>query len=283
MTSGRCPECGADRGHLLGCAVGDAAYGIDARARPSAVEKPGDFDDAFELRIRQLALPAVLGAVTLLHLVGPFAFVMKVFAAMWFHEVGHAVAAWFTGHLAFPLPWVTPIAERGVLVTAVLATSLLAGARFAWLHGRRRAAVLSALGAALALLGRLLPDTRAQALITFAGDGLGIALGALAMLAIFAAPGSRLHHGALRWGLLALGAAAYVDLSSTWVAAWRDPADIPFGVQSLAGPSDASRLVDSAGWSEAQLVHRLLAVTVLGAVALVAAWGWANLRPRDDR
>lgn len=278
----RCLECGADRGHLLGCSAGDAAYGITPNTAPPPVENPGDFDDAFELRIRQWALPVMLGAVTLLHLVGPFAFVMKVFAAMWFHEIGHAIAAWFTGHLAFPLPWVTPIGQRGVLVTAVLATGLLAGARFAWLRERKVLAGFSGVGAALALLGRLLPEPRAQALITFAGDGLGIALGAVAMLAIFSTPGSRLHHGALRWGLLALGAAAYVDLSSTWFAAWRDPAEIPFGVQSLAGPSDASRLVDVAGWSEPQLVHRLLAVTVVSGVALVAAWAWANLRPRDD-
>lgn len=278
----RCPECGADRGHLLGCSAGDATYGITPSTAPAPVENPGDFDDAFELRIRQLALPAMLGAVTLLHLVGPFAFVMKVFAAMWFHELGHALAAWFTGHPAFPLPWMTPIGQRGVLVTAALAAGLFAGARFAWLRERRVLAVLSGLGGVLALLGRLLPETRAQTLITFAGDGFGIALGAVAMLAIFAPPGSRLHHGALRWGFLALGAAAYVELSSTWLAAWRDPAEIPFGVQSMAGPSDASRLVDVAGWSESHLVHSLLAVTLVSGVALLVAWAWANFRPRDD-
>lgn len=277
-----CPECGADRGHLLGCSVGDAAFGVRAPTTLAKPENPGDFDDAFELRIRQLALPVMLAAVTLLHLVGPFAFVMKVFAAMWFHEVGHAIAAWFTGHLAFPLPWVTWVGGRGVMPTAVLAAGLFAGARFAWLRERKATAALCAAGGVLALLGRLVPEKSAQTLINFAGDGFGIALGAVAMLAIFARPGSRLHHGALRWGLLALGTAAYVDLSSTWFAAWRDPAEIPFGEQSIAGPSDASRLVDSAGWGEDQLIHRLLAVTLVSGVGLLAAWAWANFRARDD-
>lgn len=276
-----CPECQAERGHLLGCSQGDPAYAAPASPAPP-VENPGDFDDALERRIRQVALPAVLGAVLLLHLAGPFAFVMKLVAGMWFHEVGHALAGWFTGHLALPLPWVTWMGQRGLMPTAVLVAGLLAGARFAWLRERRGPAAWTVAAAALALVGRLLSDARAQALIEWAGDGLGIALGALAMLAIFSRRGSRLHHGALRWGLLGLGAMAYVDLSSTWVAAWRDPAEIPFGVQSMAGPSDASRLVDAHGWTQTQLVHRMLAATLLGGLGLMAAWLWANLRASDD-
>lgn len=277
-----CPECGAARGHLLGCSSGDAAFTAPAPS-PIPVENPRDFDDAFELRIRQFALPAVLGAVLLLHLVGPFAFLMKVFAGMWFHELGHALAAWFTGFPAAPMPWVTWMGARGLVPTAVLAAGLFAGARFAWLHERRGAAGLCGVGGALALLGRLLSEANARTLINFAGDGFGIALGALAMTAIFARKGTRLHHGALRWGLLGLGAMAYVDLSATWVAAWRDPAEIPFGEQALAGPSDASRLVDAAGWTEAQLVHRLLAVIIVSALSVAGAWLWANLRERLER
>jgi len=283
MAPGPCPACGANRGHLLGCPAGGAAYGVAPPTEPARPENPGDFDDAFELRIRQVALPAMLVGATLLHRVGPFAFVMKVFAAMWFHEIGHALAAWFTGHPAFPLPWMTPIGQRSVMVTAVLATGLFALARLAWLRQRRGLAALAGVGGLLALSGRLLSERSAQTLITFAGDGFGIALGAVAMLSIFAPPGTRLHHGALRWGFLALGAAAYVDLSSTWVAAWCDPAEIPFGVQSMAGPSDALKLVDVAGWNESQLVHRMLGVTLASGVGLLAAWAWANFRPRDAR
>lgn len=287
-----CSECGAARGHLLGCSIGDAAFlgeRPDARSaevqqlgdRPAPAHNPGDFDDALERRIRLVALPAVLAAVVALHQVGALAFVMKLVAAMWFHECGHAVAAWFTGHLAFPLPWVTPMGERGVLVTLVLAGGLGALAYFSWKQERAVLAVLAGVGASLALVGRLVPETAARTFIDFAGDGLGMVLGATAMLAIFAPPGSRLHHGALRWGLLGLGAVAYVDLFSTWLAAWRDPAEIPFGVQEYAGPSDALRLVESAHWSEAQLVHRYLAVGALCFVGLAAAWAVAQWRARD--
>lgn len=274
-----CEACGADRGHLLGCPAGEAALGLP-RAPPTLSENPGLSDDLLEARIRRYAFPAVLGAVVVLHALGPLAFVMKLIAAMWFHEAGHALAAWFTGHVAVPLPWVTHIGERGVVTTLVLTGGLGWWAHRSWRAERPLAASLATAGAVLALLGRALPDARAKVLITFAGDAGGMLLGAMAMLAIYARPGSRLHHGMVRWGVLALGAMAYVELLSTWLAARRDPEAIPFGRQEYAGPSDASVLVDAMGWSERQLVNRYLAVGAAAALGLVAAWGLEQYRER---
>ncbi|MHB8876369.1 MAG: hypothetical protein ACYC8T_21970 [Myxococcaceae bacterium] len=270
-----CPSCGALRGHLLGCADDDPRFALPppAEAVPAPEGEAGE--ELFEWRVRLIALPVALGLAALSHLTGPGAFVMRLCVGMPLHEVGHAIAAWFTGHLAFPLPWVTSMSARGYSATVLLAGGFGYLAFRLYQQQRLVLCAAAALAALAAVVGRLLPDSAASTLVTFAGDAGGMALGTLGMLAVFSRPGSRLHHGAIRWGLLFIGSGAFVDLLSTWVAARRDFAEIPFGTQEYAGLSDASRLVELAGWSESQLISRFLTVGFVCLASLVVVWALA--------
>jgi hypothetical protein len=272
-----CEACGAEKGHLYQCPVGEAAMGITSRAAEAAFE--ADDDERFEWYVRLFALPAALAVATLVHLTGFGSGLSRLIAGMWLHEFGHAVAAWFTGHSAVPLPWVTSVFERGWFISLALVAGLGLLAFGLFKRERPGLAALAGAFALLGVLGRWVPETSARTFIDWAGDGVGMMLATVTMLAVFARPGTRLHHGALRWGFLGLGALAFVDMFSVWVASWKDPAEIPFGQQDYAGLSDPSRLVDVAGWTEAQLVHRYLATGGACLAVLAGCWGlfvWAQ-------
>ena len=128
-------------------------------------------------------------------------------------------------------------------------------------------------------LGLLLGAGTARALIAFAGDAGAMVLGTLAMCTVFSEESSRFRHGALRWGLLVIGAAAFSDVASTWWAARRDPGEIPLGQIEGAGFSDASVLVETSGWTEQALVGRYLTVAGLCLAALAVVWTLRALRP----
>lgn len=93
-----------------------------------------------------------------------------------------------------------------------------------------------------------------------------------------------LGRGSLRWGFLAIGAAALVDPLDTWVAAWRDPGQLPLGEIEGVGLSDASRLMEVHGWSTGALAGRHVALgfsaLALLAVAYVVALRRARARLR---
>ena len=106
-------------------------------------------------------------------------------------------------------------------------------------------------------------------------------LGTLLVLAFFAPAGKQAARGeTLRWGLLAIGAAAYVDTALTWWGA-RDHERIPFGEIEGVGLSDPSKLSE-VGWSPTQIVDRylLLAGVCLAVIAGVWAWQTWSMRRR---
>src|SRR5678815_3526846 len=99
------------------------------------------------------------------------------------------------------------------------------------------------------------------------------------MCTVFSGESSRFRQGAVRWGLLVIGAAALSDVASTWWAARRDPGEIPLGQIEFGGLSDASVLVETYGWTEQALVARYLAVAGLCLAALAVVWTVRALRP----
>lgn len=124
--------------------------------------------------------------------------------------------------------------------------------------------------------------SRVEAWVTFGGDGGALVLAALLMSAFFVPIGSRLHRGALRWGLLLIGALAFADVFRVW---WRGRGDleaIPFGEIEGVGLSDPSRLLEVHGWSLSQLVHRHLAVGIACLLALGLRYGWEVYNWRDS-
>src|SRR5512147_1181310 len=106
-------------------AVGDARGPLPG-ADPAAWQ--GDVDDAHrEVLARAVAPPAALLLAWALVSTGAGHALVRTFLAMWVHELGHAVAAWWSGYGAFPGPWRTPVsAQRMPLVVMALAAALAA-------------------------------------------------------------------------------------------------------------------------------------------------------------
>lgn len=230
---------------------------------------------ALERKFRRFGPPLALLLAKLFEL-SPFGhFLQRTFLSMMIHELGHAVSAWLLGYPAFPMLWVTSIAESR---SWPWAACLLGAFGFLVYLGRateRR--WLVALGSALLaleLLGVLQPAERARALITFGGDGGALVLGTVLMLLFYVPPGSPLHRGALRWGFLVIGAASFVDVFSVWWRARKDRDEIPFGLIEGVGLSDPSKLTEDHGWPVATLVNRYVALGVVCLVVLAVAWAY---------
>jgi hypothetical protein len=193
--------------------------------------------------------------------------------AMWVHESGHAVTAWLCGYMAFPGPWFTPVFTEGSPSLTVLLAGLLAyGGYRAWQLQRWFWVVASASGLLLVLFCTLvLGPGKKQELIVFGGDGGSLVLGTMLMLTVYAREEHPIRRDHLRWGLLGIGALAFMDV----YAVWSGPIDqLPFG-ESECGLSDPTVLTEMYGWGlltminrYAQLAHACLALL---AVVYVAA------------
>jgi len=252
------------------------ASGIfNARRSAAAPLEPID-----ELRLRVVALPLALAVAALFSRSQLGHAVQRMLFGMPLHELGHALTAVALGVPAFPLPWFTPMADSR---SPVLVGLLLGGATSLVVMGQRSGRrSWTAAGAALGstvLLGLLAGARPARALIAFGGDAGAMVLGTMLMSTVFSGDSSRFRRGALRFGLLVVGAGAFSDVASTWWAAQRDPGEIPLGQFESGGLSDASVLVETHGWTEQALVGRYLAVAGICLVALAVLWTARALLP----
>jgi hypothetical protein len=302
----RCPKCQFDHAlqttECLKCGIVFTRYqaALDAAAQQAAVAVPvapalieaGPMIEADspspsealdvrraaskELTYRAFALPVALlvarGVVsTGLRL--PVSMLTMVL-----HESGHAITAWLTGRWAVPLPWVTMHGQsRGrlivVLVTAAILFAGLAsfelriwGWRWTW------ACITGVL-----LLAQLiiLCSPMQEALVVFGGDGGALVLAALLMAAFYAPRESALHKNwGLRWGLLIIGALAFMLTFRTWSGPVED---MPFGEIEGVNLSDPSLLTDMYGWSVKQVADRYIDLATFCLVALFAVYVWGLL------
>jgi hypothetical protein len=149
----------------------------------------------------------------------------------------------------------------------------------AWKTQRTALLVAGVVLAAVQLYAMNLSTDSAQAWITFGGDGGAMVLGTLLMMGFFV---PKLREHGLRWGLLAIGAAAFVDTFATWWAARSDTDAIPFGEIEGVGLSDPSKLHDVYDWSTRMIVDRFVALGVACLVALAAVTVWQVLRSRVE-
>jgi UDP-N-acetylmuramyl pentapeptide phosphotransferase/UDP-N-acetylglucosamine-1-phosphate transferase len=109
--------------------------------------------------------------------------------------------------------------------------------------------------------------------IVFDGDGGALVFAAILMATFYAPRESNLYKSwGLRWGLLVIGALAFMLVFHTWSGSYDD---IPFGEIEGVNLSDPSQLTEVYGWSVTQLVDRylLLARICLVALALIYIWG----------
>ena len=252
------------------------ATGVLSARRPALPS----LDSVDELRLRLIAVPLALVIGALFSRSGLGHALQRMFFGMPLHELGHALTALALGFPAFPLPWFTPMAESRSPVLVGLLLGVATGLFFLGrTSGRQSWKVVGVVLGAVVLLG-LLPETRtARALISFAGDAGALVLSTALICTVFSGEESPFRRGALRWGLLVIGAAAFSDVASVWWAARRDPAEIPLGQLEGAGLSDASVLVETHGWTEQALVSRYLAVVGVCLVVLAVVWTLRALRP----
>ena len=233
----------------------------------------GAEDKRYELMLRAIGPPVALLSSWLLISSSTGHMLVRTFLSMWVHELGHAVAAWLCGHLAFPGPWRTPISEdRSAALVLLVAVALVC---VVWRGWRGRSWPLVALSAAALgaqLICVLLPASSARAFMTFAGDGGALVFGTLLVATVYAPRGSWVRQGALRWGFLAIGAASFVDVFFTWSRARSDPDAMPLGEIEGVGLSDASKLLEVHGWSLHRITGTYVGLGIACLVALVALY-----------
>jgi hypothetical protein len=293
-TGPTCPRCGAlyAKAEMIKT-QGRASIPVAAAAAPAAapvaapvqvmplIQEPALVENpALELKLCIAAIPVALVLALVFHISMPF--LQRTFLAMPVHELGHAVTAWFCGHFAVPTLWKTITAEsRGFITPLVLLGALGYLMYRAYTAGKH---VLVAVGGALVALqaiGTLVIKPRTvDMLIVFGGDGMGMVLGVALMSTFFFGKGTQLYQGWTRWGFLFIGAAAFVDMFSTWWAARSDFGKVPFGEQEGVGLSDATRLVDDHNWTTDALIHRYVTLGICCLVALAAVYAWGVLRAR---
>ena len=116
----------------------------------------------------------------------------------------------------------------------------------------------------------------AQQLIVFGGDGGGLVLGTMLMLTVYAREEHPIRRDHLRWGLLVIGALAFMDV----YAVWSGPIDrLPFG-ENENGLSDPSVLTEMYGWSLISLVNRYRQLARACLTLLVVVY-FAAIYPAD--
>ena len=225
-----------------------------------------------ELKYRAFALPlALLGARLV---VGTGLRMAVSMLTMMLHESGHALTSWLTGRWVVPLLWVTYHGEeRSLLIVLALMAAIVFGGFRAWVA--RRWAWVFAAGALLIVQLLCLTVWRyyAECFIIFFGDGGALVLATFLMAMFYIDRESALYKSwGLRWGLLAIGALAFMDVFRRWSGPFED---IPFGEMEGVNLSDPSLLTEMYGWSVLLMVDRylLLAKVCLMALAVVYVWG----------
>ena len=292
-----CPRCGANyakaeaikkhgRAEVAATTV-LPAEAIDAADAQIFISADAELDDSEAIDDPQTEFLMCASAIPLMLLIG-FAFyqfewgrfIQRLVFTMPVHELGHAVTAWLCGFGAIPTVWVTiTMEERGYIaplaVFAAVAWTMYRG----WQADNR--ALLTTGGLVLLLQAFLtlgLKEHTARSLIVFGGDGMGLILSILLMGSFFFGKGTQLYKGSLRWGFVVIGAGAFVDINGTWWLARRDATEIPFMTRDNGMESDALRLVNEFGWTEAALVNRHIGTCLacMFVLALVYAWGVRN-------
>jgi hypothetical protein len=287
-----CPKCQFDHeAHATECCKCGIVFAKYVRYQAALHTTPISIDEEpegprtpqearQELTYRLLALPVALVVARLL--VGSaLAPLVRIFLSMWVHESGHAVTAWLCGFGAFPGPWLTPISSGRVpLVTVGLAAGLGWGVLQAWSARRWSLVAGGATVLVLQLVCTCLPAAQAHALIIFGGDAGCLVLGSLLMATFYARRESALYRGALRWGFLVIGAAAFMDAFGTWWGARTDLDRIPFGENEGVGLSDPSHLTEIYGWTVQVMIRRYVWLGMACLVVLAVLYVVGALRAR---
>jgi hypothetical protein len=243
----------------------DRALSPDADKSPATIRK----EVATELKYRLLALPLAL--VVARFVAGTSLRVAASMLAMALHESGHAITAWLTGRWAVPMLWVTMHGEeRSWSIVLFLTAAIIFGGFLAWKTGHW--GWVCAAGALLILQITILSAHHDEALIVFGGDGGAMVLATILMATFYAPRESALYQNwGLRWGLLVIGALAFMHVYRLWSGPFED---IPFGEIEGVNLSDPSLLTQMYGWNVAQLIDRYLLLAKVCFAVLFGLYVW---------
>jgi hypothetical protein len=257
-------------------AAEQAAIAVPVSRAPGAAlsepETSTERDDALrELKYRVLALPLALLAAR--WVAGSSLRLVAGLLAMIVHESGHAVTAWLTGRWAIPTLWVTMHGDnRSWSIVLILTSAILFGGYVAWKAERWGWVCIAGAALLLQLFILSLPAYLDPALIVFGGDGGAMVLATILMATFYAPRGSAIRRSwGLRWGLLAIGALAFMHVYVLWSGPYEN---IPFGEIEGVNLSDPSLLTTMYGWSVIQLVDRYLRLAIVCFVAMGALYVW---------
>jgi hypothetical protein len=279
----QCPKCHFEHplqtSECLRCGLVFAKYAAeDAAVAPAPIVEPPLSAEAVaalqakerhELMCRVFGLPGALLVGWLAVKITP---TLAAFLQMWTHETGHALAAWLCGYVAIPTAWITiRFGERERVVSLLLAVGVSFGGYVAWRLERWFWVVASAAVVLLLLAGNMRTSFQADALFTFGGDAGSFVVATLLMATFYARPESAMRRNQLRWGLLLIGAIAFMATYATWsggfekIVHWIDDLD-------ERGPSDLMQLTQLYGWTIGEMQARFLRVAHLCFVALAAMY-----------
>jgi hypothetical protein len=273
----QCPNCRFENQEAstecLRCGIVFAKY--QTRPQHAAVAAPAVENTELrqELQYRVLGIPLALIVARIGVSLSPF---LTGFLRMLLHECGHAITAWLCGYSAIPGLWFTSMSESPESLVTLMIIGILAGVSFwAW-KTNRPYLVAATIGLFIVhLVCRRLTYERAHALIAFGGDGGALVLGSLLMMTLYVSRESPVYENQLRWGFLAIGAAAFIDTFHTWTGS---EDNIPFGVQEGA-QTDPSQLVENYGWTIQAMIQSyvrlgelcLLAIALIYIVGIIRA------------
>lgn len=201
------------------------------------------------------------------------AFFVHTLLRMPLHELGHACAAWLSGHVAIPLPFFTPIFSYQPLAWLLPLLVVAVCIRRAYLRRMPYFALLAALMAVLAVANGIFAEEERRMLwYTFSGEGGTFVLGALLALLAMYRVSDNPRWSRLCWPLAVLGFVEYIYATRFWwdVAAGTQP--FPYG-SAFGGEGDMDALV-AAGATEAELGHRYLRLALWCGLVLAGHWGW---------
>jgi len=194
--------------------------------------------------------------------------VQRIWLTMPVHEFGHALTAWLTGYNAIPSLWVTRVFSdsRGFFAPVLLFAGILYLIRYARMNNSLTGMTLLVALLCVQFIGTfVISENTAGMLITFGGDGMGLILATLLMSSFYYGKDTNLYKGALRWGFVAIGAAAFVDIYSVWFNSLTDIANVPYGTTG-GRYTDSYKLVEHHQWLMDTLINRYF---VVGNICLI--------------
>lgn len=293
-----CPDCGADYAKAEAIkSKGKADSFLDTSLNP-VDEIQFDTNDvlipvkdpALENIICLLALPCMLGFALFVQVTGFLSGIQRIFFAMPVHELGHAMSGWLCGFNSIPTLWKTLTPEnRGYISSLLLIIGLIALARYA-LKTKKAAWLIPVLIILLIqVYGTLIiPLNKADMFITMGGDAMGLILATILMAIFYVGKETQLYKGALRWGFLGIGAAAFMNMLIPW---WnKDISAIGYGLTGGI-PTDSWKMINIHLWDWSSLfnVHItigiicLLALTVIYILGIIQTRKWLKEKEQLDR